>query len=99
MAREILKDCEPVKAPLVQAHWRTRILLRCERQRGTASALPAAAGPPVSQGAGLNATGSRTGPHAFVEEHRWVYGVEPMCKMLQIAQSTYYERRAIYNRF
>lgn len=24
-----------------------------------------------------------------------MYGVEPMCKMLQIAQSTYYERRAI----
>ncbi|WP_375569870.1 MULTISPECIES: IS3 family transposase [Seohaeicola] len=32
---------------------------------------------------------------AFIEEHRGVYGVEPMCKMLQIAQSTYYERRAI----
>jgi transposase len=27
-ADEILKKGEPVKAPLVQAHWRTRILLR-----------------------------------------------------------------------
>ena len=32
---------------------------------------------------------------AFIEEHRGEFGVEPMCKMLQIAQSTYYERRAI----
>jgi transposase InsO family protein len=32
---------------------------------------------------------------AFIEEHRGKFGVEPMCKMLQIAQSTYYERRAI----
>ncbi|CAG0909066.1 unnamed protein product [Cyprideis torosa] len=29
------------------------------------------------------------------EEHRGEFGVEPMCRMLQIAQSTYYERRAI----
>ncbi len=32
---------------------------------------------------------------AFIEEHRGQFGVEPMCRMLQIAQSTYYERRAI----
>ena len=32
---------------------------------------------------------------AFIEEHRGEFGVEPMCKMLQIAQSTYYERRSI----
>jgi transposase InsO family protein len=32
---------------------------------------------------------------AFIEEHRGEFGVEPMCKMLQIAQSTYYVRRAI----
>ena len=32
---------------------------------------------------------------AFIEKHRGQFGVEPMCKMLQIAQSTYYERRAI----
>ena len=32
---------------------------------------------------------------AFVEEKRRSYGVEPMCKILQIAPSTYYERRAI----
>jgi putative transposase len=32
---------------------------------------------------------------AFIEAHRGEFGVEPMCKMLQIAQSTYYERRAI----
>jgi len=48
-ANEILWKGEPVKAPLVQAHWRTRILPRCERQCGTASALPVAARPPVSQ--------------------------------------------------
>ena len=32
---------------------------------------------------------------AFIEEHRKMYGVEPMCKILQIAPSTYYDRRAI----
>jgi putative transposase len=32
---------------------------------------------------------------AFIEDHRGEFGVEPMCKMLQIAPSTYYERRAI----
>ena len=32
---------------------------------------------------------------AFIEDHRGQFGVEPMCKMLQIAPSTYYERRAI----
>ena len=32
---------------------------------------------------------------AFIEKNRGQFGVEPMCKMLQIAQSTYYERRAI----
>ena len=32
---------------------------------------------------------------AFIEEHRGEFGVEPMCRMLQIAPSTYYERRAI----
>jgi putative transposase len=32
---------------------------------------------------------------AFIEEHRGSYGVEPMCKFLQIAPSTYYDRRAI----
>jgi putative transposase len=32
---------------------------------------------------------------AFIEEHRGEFGVEPMCKILQIARSTYYERRAI----
>lgn len=31
----------------------------------------------------------------FIEEHRETYGGEPMCKILQIAPSTYYERRAI----
>ncbi|GEC62007.1 hypothetical protein GOX01_23380 [Gluconobacter oxydans] len=29
---------------------------------------------------------------AFVDEHRAAYGVEPICKMLQIALSAYYER-------
>ncbi len=32
---------------------------------------------------------------AFIEVHRGTYGVEPMCKTLQIAPSTYYDRRAI----
>jgi len=32
---------------------------------------------------------------AFIEEHRGEFGVEPMCKILQIAPSTYYDRRAI----
>jgi transposase InsO family protein len=31
---------------------------------------------------------------AFVDEHRDEYGVEPMCSMLPIAPSTYYEHRA-----
>jgi transposase InsO family protein len=31
---------------------------------------------------------------AFVDEHRGVYGVEPICKMLPIASSTYHEQRA-----
>ncbi|MBL9027447.1 MAG: IS3 family transposase [Myxococcales bacterium] len=30
----------------------------------------------------------------FVEEHRAAYGVEPICEVLQIAPSTYYEHRA-----
>ncbi|GBQ90855.1 hypothetical protein AA0535_2138 [Asaia krungthepensis NRIC 0535] len=29
---------------------------------------------------------------AFVHEHRAAYGVEPICRMLQIAPSAYYER-------
>lgn len=29
---------------------------------------------------------------AFVDEHRQAYGVEPICRMLQIAASAYYER-------
>ncbi len=31
---------------------------------------------------------------SFVDEHRDEYGVEPMCSVLPIAPSTYYERRA-----
>jgi putative transposase len=31
---------------------------------------------------------------AFIDEHRAVYGVEPICKVLPIAPSTYYEHRA-----
>jgi putative transposase len=30
----------------------------------------------------------------FVDEHRSTYGVEPICKMLPIAPSTYYEQKA-----
>ena len=32
---------------------------------------------------------------AFIEEHRDVFGVGPICSVLQIAPSTFYERRAI----
>ena len=31
---------------------------------------------------------------AFIEEHRKAYGVEPICKVLPIAPSTYYEQKA-----
>jgi transposase InsO family protein len=31
---------------------------------------------------------------AFIDEHRDVYGVEPICEVLPIAPSTYYEHRA-----
>jgi len=31
---------------------------------------------------------------AFIDEHREVYGVEPICKVLPIAPSTYYEHAA-----
>ena len=31
---------------------------------------------------------------AFVDEHREVYGVEPICRLLQIAPSTYYDHLA-----
>jgi putative transposase len=31
---------------------------------------------------------------AFIDDHRDVYGVEPICKMLPIAPSTYYEHKA-----
>jgi transposase InsO family protein len=30
----------------------------------------------------------------FIDEHRGVYGVEPICRVLQMAPSTYYQRRA-----
>ncbi|XOY55986.1 MAG: IS3 family transposase [Rhodobacterales bacterium] len=52
-------------------------------KKASAYFCPGGARPPVSQ------------VTAFIEEHRGQFGVEPMCKMLQIAQSTYYERRAI----
>ena len=32
---------------------------------------------------------------AFIEESREALGVEPICKALQFAPSTYYDRRAI----
>lgn len=31
---------------------------------------------------------------AFIDAHRKVYGVEPICRMLPIAPSTYYEMKA-----
>ena len=31
---------------------------------------------------------------AFVDDHREAYGVEPICKVLPIAPSTYHERMA-----
>ena len=30
---------------------------------------------------------------AFIDEHRAAYGVEPICRVLPIAPSTYYGRR------
>ena len=30
----------------------------------------------------------------FIDAHRGVYGVEPICRMLPIAPSTYYEEKA-----
>ena len=30
----------------------------------------------------------------FIDQHRAEYGVEPMCRQLQIAPSTYYEHKA-----
>ena len=31
---------------------------------------------------------------AFIEAHRELYGVEPICEVLPIAPSTFYEARA-----
>ena len=31
---------------------------------------------------------------AFIDEHRWEYGVEPICRVLPIAPATYYEHRS-----
>ena len=31
---------------------------------------------------------------AFIDEHREIYGVEPICRVLPIAPSTYYEHAA-----
>jgi len=30
----------------------------------------------------------------FIDDHREVYGVEPICRVLPIAPSTYYEQKA-----
>ncbi len=30
----------------------------------------------------------------FIDEHREVYGVEPICRQVAIAPSTYYEHKA-----
>jgi len=32
---------------------------------------------------------------AFIQDHRGQHGVEPMCRVLQIAPSTFYEQQAI----
>ena len=32
---------------------------------------------------------------AFIDEHREMYGVEPICRTLQFAPSTYDDRRAV----
>jgi hypothetical protein len=32
--------------------------------------------------------------YAFVDAHRAAYGVEPICRVLQVAPSRYYEHRA-----
>jgi putative transposase len=33
--------------------------------------------------------------YAFIEEHRYAFGVEPICRVLPIASATYYARAAI----
>ncbi|HRK42729.1 MAG TPA: IS3 family transposase [Gemmobacter sp.] len=52
-------------------------------KKASAYFCPGGARPPVSQ------------VTAFIEDHRGQFGVEPMCRILQIAPSTYYERCAI----
>ena len=32
---------------------------------------------------------------AFIDDHRAEYGVEPICRVLPIAPSTYYEHKAV----
>ena len=75
-----LRQANEILKKLVQAHWRTRILPLLSV---IAAGQRDGARPPVSQ------------MTAFIEDHRGEFGVEPMCRMLQIAPSTYYERRAI----
>ena len=31
----------------------------------------------------------------FIDDHRGVFGVEPICRVLGIASSTYYDRKAV----
>lgn len=33
---------------------------------------------------------------SFIDEHRSVFGVEPICRLLPIAPSTYYENVAMH---
>jgi HTH-like domain len=82
-SKSLSARCANFGRPMRYRGRRLRILPRCERQRGTASALPEAARPPISQ------------MIAFIEKSREALGVEPICRALQFAPSTYYDRRAI----
>ena len=67
-ANEILKKGEPMERQWSERHWRTPIL----RWRSSTAR---------SASEGLNATGPREGPNAFIDEYREVFGVEPICRV------------------
>src|SRR3954447_9651193 len=63
---------------------------------GSARAAPSPRNP--AQGLGLFCEGGARPPLqamiAFIEDHHPVYGVEPICRVLPIAPSTYYKHAA-----
>src|SRR3982751_25822 len=69
-----------------------------DQSLGTGSARAAPSQRDPAQGLGLFCHGGARPPLqamiAFLEDHRPVYGVEPICRVLPIAPSTYYEHAA-----